>query len=59
MVAYLGLIWIGVLALDVFALLGLLRAEATIPRRLIWAATVLVLPVLGFVAWVFAGPRSA
>ncbi len=56
MIQYLGLAWLCVLTLDAWALISLPGAEGSVTRRLLWALGIAVLPVIGFLAWVVAGP---
>jgi hypothetical protein len=46
-------------ALAVVALMRLRRADIPPTARAIWAALILVVPVLGAAAFLLAGPRSA
>lgn len=55
MIPYLGLIWLGILFLSSWALLGVLQKQMAWKTKLIWAAAVLFLPVLGALAWIFVG----
>ena len=42
----------------VFALIQTLTSDATGKSKLGWCAAVLLLPVLGYLAWLIAGPRG-
>lgn len=56
MVEYLGL-WVMIaLAVNMWALLSVIGADASLLVRAIWAVVLLV-PVVGFVAWYILGPR--
>ncbi len=57
MIEYLGLWVLLALSLNMWALLSVLDAEASLTGKALWAIVLLVLPGLGFVAWVIAGPR--
>lgn len=46
-----------ILALNLWAIVVILRSRRRMLVRLAWIALVLLLPVLGFVIWLFAGPR--
>mgnify|MGYP001812779217 CR=1 FL=1 len=59
MVDYLGLWVLVIISLNMWALLSVLFSGAGLGARLIWAAVLLVLPGLGFVAWYLLGPRDA
>lgn len=43
--------------LDVIAIASVINSDATSQRKLIWIAVIALLPVLGFIAWFFAGPK--
>lgn len=46
------------LALDVWAIVSLLSTKTSNAAKVAWILTIIVLPLLGFIAWVFLGPRS-
>ena len=47
------------LILDVWALVSIIGSNASTGRKVGWSLLVLILPLLGFIIWFFAGPRSA
>lgn len=47
-----------VLALNVWAIISIFGSAASTGSKVLWTLLVLVLPVLGFIIWFFAGPRS-
>ncbi len=47
-----------VLALDIWAILSIAGSSATTGRKVLWILLVVVLPLLGFLIWLIAGPRS-
>ncbi|PZX15197.1 phospholipase D-like protein [Palleronia aestuarii] len=47
-----------VLIADVYALYNIITSGASTLSKIIWCLVVLILPVLGFIAWLIAGPRS-
>lgn len=51
----LGLI---VLVLDVWAILNVVGSGASTAAKAAWVIGILVLPILGFIAWLVFGPRS-
>lgn len=57
MIEYLGLWVLIALAVNMWALLSVLRAPVPLLTRALWAL-VLLLPVIGFVAWYILGPRG-
>lgn len=54
-----GLWGLLVLIADVWALVNIAQSNAELVKKVIWIVVVIVLPVLGFLIWLFAGPRSA
>ena len=53
-----GLFSLLVLIADVYAIVNIFSSNASTGSKVIWIVVVLVLPVIGFIAWFFAGPRS-
>jgi len=51
-----GLILFG---LAVYAIVNIINASVETGVKVLWILLVLILPVIGFVAWFFAGPRAA
>jgi len=47
-----------VLVLDVWAIVSVLGSRAGTGSKVIWVILILLLPVLGFLLWLFFGPRS-
>jgi hypothetical protein len=47
-----------VLVADIWAIVNIFQSAATTGRKVLWTVLVLVLPVLGFIIWFFAGPRK-
>ncbi len=48
-----------ILALDVWALISIWGSAESTGKKVLWSALVLILPVLGFIIWFFAGPRAS
>ena len=57
MIQYLGLWVLLALALNMWALIAVLRSGAKLTKRAIWVV-VLGVPVAGFIAWYLLGPRE-
>jgi hypothetical protein len=55
---YRGLWGILVLIADVWAIVNIFQSAAPTGRKVLWTVLVLVLPVIGFIAWLLAGPRT-
>ncbi|GGE42174.1 hypothetical protein GCM10011360_31990 [Primorskyibacter flagellatus] len=47
-----------ILALDIWAIVSIVGSRASTGSKVLWVLLVLILPVLGFIIWLFAGPRS-
>lgn len=53
-----GLWGLLVLAADIWAILNISQSSASNQKKLVWILAVLLLPVVGAIAWYFMGPRS-
>lgn len=53
-----GLFGLIVLALDIWALINVVQSGASTGTKVVWALVIIILPILGFVAWLLFGPRS-
>jgi len=53
------IIGLAIFALDVWAILGIWRSHAGGGKKVLWTVLVILLPVVGLVAWLLAGPRKA
>lgn len=47
------------LVLDLWALISVLGSGNSTGNKLLWVLLILFLPLLGFILWLLAGPRSA
>ncbi|WP_113911788.1 PLDc N-terminal domain-containing protein [Roseovarius dicentrarchi] len=54
-----GIFGIIILVLDIYAIYQTLTSAASTLAKVIWTLVILILPVLGFIAWLIAGPRGA
>ena len=52
----LGVIHLGLI---IWAVLSIVGSNATTGAKVLWALGVIIFPVVGFVAWFLAGPKSA
>ena len=48
-----------ILALDLWALVSVVSSDRSTGSKVLWALLVILLPVLGFLVWLVAGPRAA
>lgn len=53
------LIWLLVIAVDVFALYNIWTSKEDTVPKVIWTIVILVLPIIGAIIWYFAGPKTA
>lgn len=47
------------LVLDVWALISIVGSSASTGRKVLWSLLVIVLPLVGFIIWLVAGPSSS
>ncbi|HBN50723.1 succinate dehydrogenase/fumarate reductase cytochrome b subunit [Thalassospira sp. MBR-102] len=55
---YGGIIGLIILIADIWAIINVMGSGASTGSKIIWTILILVLPVLGLIIWLFAGPRS-
>jgi phospholipase D-like protein len=48
-----------VLAADIWAIVNIFQSTAGTGAKVLWTLLVLLLPVLGFIIWLMAGPKTA
>ncbi len=53
-----GLIGLLVLIADVWAIINVVQSGATTGVKVAWVVLILLLPVLGLLIWLLAGPRG-
>lgn len=53
-----GLLGLIIFVLDVWAIASIFNSNASGVSKLIWIIVVAVLPVVGLIAWYFAGPKA-
>jgi len=47
-----------VLALDIWALMNVWQSPSSSVSKLVWTLAIVILPVIGFVAWFLFGPKG-
>lgn len=52
------LIGLVILVADIYAIIQVLTSPATTAAKIVWTLVILFLPVLGLIAWYFAGPKA-
>ena len=53
-----GIIGFLVLIADIWAIVSTFQSKASTGKKVFWIVIVLILPVIGFLFWFFAGPKS-
>ncbi|MBH3428737.1 MAG: PLDc N-terminal domain-containing protein [Pseudomonas sp.] len=53
-----GLVGLIILALDIWAIINVLKSGASVGIKIVWILLILLLPVLGLIIWAIAGPRG-
>ncbi|MBP0483552.1 PLDc N-terminal domain-containing protein [Sagittula salina] len=53
-----GLFGLIILVADIYAIYQTLTSGASTVAKIVWTLAILILPVLGFIAWLVAGPRG-
>jgi hypothetical protein len=53
-----GLVGLLILIADVWAIINVISSRATTAMKLVWVLLILLLPVVGLIIWLVAGPRK-
>jgi hypothetical protein len=53
-----GLLGLIVLVADIWAIVNVFQSAAGTGTKVIWIVVILLLPLLGLIIWLLAGPRS-
>ena len=53
-----GLWGLLVLVADVFAIVNIFQSASDTGKKVFWTVLVILFPMLGFLIWLFAGPRT-
>lgn len=53
-----GILGLVILALDIWAILHVAGSSASTGAKVFWILLVIILPVVGFLIWLVAGPRK-
>lgn len=54
---YGGIFGLIILALDIWAVISIIGSNNSTLSKILWTLLVVILPILGFLIWLFAGPR--
>jgi hypothetical protein len=53
-----GIFGLILLVADIWAIVSVFQSRTTTGKKVLWIVLVLVLPLIGFILWFFAGPKS-
>lgn len=53
-----GLVGLIILALDIWAILNVIKSSSEVAAKVLWILLIALLPVVGLVIWAIAGPRG-
>ena len=53
-----GLLSLLILIADIWAIVNIAQSSATTGRKVLWIVIVLLFPLLGWLLWLLAGPRT-
>lgn len=53
-----SLIGLIILALDIWAIINVIKSGAEVGIKVLWILLIVLLPVLGLIIWAIAGPRG-
>ncbi|MEK1905550.1 MAG: PLD nuclease N-terminal domain-containing protein [Pseudomonas sp.] len=53
-----SLLTLVIFALDIWAIINVVRSQADTLKKVLWVALIAFLPVLGLIIWAVAGPRG-
>ncbi|OIQ33708.1 MAG: hypothetical protein BM562_00210 [Alphaproteobacteria bacterium MedPE-SWcel] len=53
-----GIFGLLVLIADIYAIVKTWSSGASTGAKIVWTLLILVLPILGFIIWFFAGPKG-
>jgi hypothetical protein len=57
--SYGGIIGLIILAADIWAIINVLQSGASTGKKAIWVIAIIILPVIGLIAWLIFGPRGS
>lgn len=53
-----GILGLLVLIADIYAVVKTLQSDADTAKKVLWILVIVLLPVLGLIAWFFMGPKG-
>lgn len=54
-----GLFGLVLLIADIWAVINIFQSRSSTGAKVAWTLLIVILPLLGFVIWLMAGPRSS
>jgi hypothetical protein len=54
-----GILGFVLLVADVWAIVNVFQSRTTTGKKVFWIVLILLLPVIGLILWLLAGPKSA
>lgn len=54
-----GIIGLIILIANIYAVIKILQSGASTGAKILWILGILIFPVVGFIVWLFAGPRGS
>ena len=58
MLEYHGILGLIILALDLWAIISTINSHKSVGKKVLWCLIVILLPILGYLLWLFFGPRA-
>ena len=56
--AFGGIFGLLILILDIWAIISVIRSDASSGKKVLWVLLIVILPVLGLIIWGIMGPRG-
>lgn len=53
-----GLLGLIILVLDIWAIVKIVQSGASTGGKVLWIVLILILPVIGLILWLLAGPKG-
>ena len=53
-----GIIGLLILIADIWAIVKIVQSSASTGAKVLWIVLILILPVIGLIIWLLAGPRG-
>lgn len=53
-----GLVGLAILALDIWAIINVIKSNAETGMKILWVLLIVLLPLIGLIIWALMGPRG-